>query len=109
MSFGTISLILNKCIEILNDTNKSISLLQLTKLKKTVYETIKKDIPDTTTEMIDQIFNRLFNNKYRYNKSLSFDNGANSFRELENLYPDIKIPSKYKSLLAHFNKLKHLP
>jgi putative phage-type endonuclease len=59
--------------------------------------------------MIDQVFNRLFNNKYRYNKSLSFDNGANSFRELENLYPDIKIPSKYKSLLAHFNKLKHLP
>jgi putative phage-type endonuclease len=109
MSFGTISLILNKCIEILNDTNKSISLLQLTKLKKTVYETIKKDIPETTTEMIDQVFNRLFSNKYRYNKSLFFDNGANSFRELENLYPDIKIPSKYKSLLAHFNKLKHLP
>jgi putative phage-type endonuclease len=111
MSFGAISLILNKCIDILNNTNqlKSIDLLQLTKLKKTIYDNIKKEIPEITPEIIDEVFNRLFSKKYRYNKSISFDNGINCFREFENIYPDIKIPSKYKSLLAHFNKLKDLP
>ena len=112
MSFGNITLMLDKTIEILNyniGKKSNISLLELNLIKKQVYRDLQKEFADVTHVVVNEIFNRLFNQKYIYNSKLSFDDGKNCFREFEDKYPDIKIPSKYKKLYEHFNKLKNLP
>jgi putative phage-type endonuclease len=112
MSFGNISLMLEKSVNILNNiigNNAKIDMLELAKIKHQVYRDLQNEFADVTPEIMNEIFNRLFNKYYVYDSNLSFDNGKNCFRECEEKYPDIKVPSKYKKLNKHFNKLKDLP
>ena len=112
MSFGNITLMLDKTIQILNYNigNKSyIGLGEMSQIKKQVYHDLQKEFADVTPDIVYEIFNRLFSHQYSYKSNISFDSGKNCFRELEEKYPDIKTPSKYKQLNAHFNKLKELP
>jgi putative phage-type endonuclease len=112
MSFGNITLMLDKTIQILNyniGKKSCIGLGELSQIKKQVYHDLQKEFADVTPEIVYEIFNRLFSHKLSYESNISFDSGKNCFRELEDKYPDIKTPSKYKQLNAHFNKLKELP
>ena len=70
---------------------------------------LQQILPDVTLDMVDEIMTRLLKPSFKFNKNVSFDDGHNSFREYEETYPDIKVPSKYKKLDEHFNKLKNLP
>jgi putative phage-type endonuclease len=112
MSFGNLSLMLEKTIKILNkdiELNNTLNLSDLYTIKKKVYLNLQKEFDDISMDKIDEIFNRLFSSKYQFNGQVNFDNGINCFREFEDTYPDIKVPSKYKKLDEHFNKLKNLP
>lgn len=112
MSFGNITLMLDKTIQILNyniGKNSYIGLNEVSQMKKQVYHDLQKEFADVTLEIVNEIFNRLFSQKFSYDSKISFDSGKNCFRELEDKYPDIKTPSKYKQLNEHFNKLKNLP
>ena len=112
MSSENITLMLNKTIQILNLNIGKKTFLEIEEIlqnKKQVYHDLQKEFNDVTLEIVNEIFNRLFNQKFVYNSQISFESGTNSFRELENKYPDIKIPSKYKKIDAQFNKLKKLP
>ncbi len=112
MSFGNLSGMLNKTCSILENNlgkNKSVSPSTIHILKQQVYNDLKKDYADVSKEKVNEIFNRIFTSQYIFSNNISFENGANSFREFEDTYPDIKVPSKYKELEKHFNKLKDLP
>jgi putative phage-type endonuclease len=112
MSFGNLNLMLIKTIKILEHNigeNNQISLLELSIIKNQVYHDLQKEFADVTREIVDEIFSRLFITNHKFNNLVCFDNGTNCFRELENNYPDIKVPSKYKKLFDHFEKLKNLP
>jgi len=112
MSFGNITLMLDKTVQILNyniGKKQYIGLGEISQIKKQVYHDLQKEFADVTMEIINEIFNRLFSQKFSYESKVSFDSGKNCFRELEDKYPDIKTPSKYKQLNEHFNKLKDLP
>lgn len=112
MSFGNITLMLDKTIQILNyniGKNSYIGLGEMSQIKKQVYHDLQKEFADVTIEIVNEIFTRLFSQKFSYESKISFDSGKNSFRELEDKYPDIKTPGKYKQLNDHFNKLKELP
>jgi putative phage-type endonuclease len=110
-SFGNISLMLNKTIKLLeyNVGNNKINLLELSSAKKQVYHDLQKEFTDVSLDIVDEIFNRLFLPNYSFNKNITFDNGANSFREYEDKYPDIQVPKKYQELNNHFYKLLNLP
>ena len=108
MSFGNLNIFLNKTIQYLKDTD-CLDFSELNTIKQKVYNELKKEHNDITLNIIDEIFNRLFLNKYEFKKTVSFDNGKECFREFEESYPDIKVPSKYKKLDEHYNKLKNLP
>lgn len=109
MSFGNINKMLDMTINILDNNIKYVDLLNVSKLKNEVYNILLKDFADVTYDIIDEIFNRLFKINYKFNKNINFENGNECFREFEDKYPDIKVPSKYKKLNDHFNKLKDLP
>jgi putative phage-type endonuclease len=109
MSFGNINLILDKTINILGDVDNKLDLLNLSILKKQVYTLLKKDFKDLDFAVVDEIFSKLFIVNYTFKKNICFDKGCNSFRDFENLYCDVKVPSKYKKLNMHFEKLKNLP
>ena len=107
MTFGSIDEILNKTIELLK--NKSnLEFHELNVIKNEIYYELKNEYLDLERNMIDEIFNRLYKPKYKI-KNISFENGANSFREFEETYPDFKVPKKYKKLEEQFLKLKKLP
>jgi putative phage-type endonuclease len=65
----------------------------------------------TQNIIIDEILKRIFNMNYTFNKFISFDNGINSFRELDNLISckDIKVPKEFKELEKQYNYLKNTP
>jgi putative phage-type endonuclease len=112
MSFGNISLMVIKTLEILNqviDKKTNINYEKMSSLKKLVYLELHKEFSEITYQIIDEIFIRIFNHKFIFNNNISFDSGQNCFREFENNYPDIKVPIKYKKLNEHFDKLKNLP
>ena len=111
MSFGNLNNMLDSTIEMLNVLigENNISLSSVHKYKNQVYNNLKKDYSGVTIDIVDEIFVRLFTSKYIMNPVIEFENGVNSFREFENSYPAIKIPSKFKKLSEHFNKLKNLP
>ncbi len=112
MSFGNITLMLNKTIQILDyniGKKKQVGLDEVAQMKKQVYHDLQKEFADVTPEIVGEIFNRIFSQKFIYGPDVSFESGKNCFREFEDKYPDIKTPSKYKQLDAHFNKLKELP
>lgn len=112
MSFGKISLMVIKTLDILNQQiskKSNIDYEKISSLKKLVYLELHKEFPEITYSIIDEIFIRIFNHKFIFNNNISFASGQNCFREFENNYPDIKVPSKYKKLNEHFDKLKNLP
>lgn len=112
MSFGNIKLMLNKTIEILEHNignNNTSKLSDLSIIKKQVYHDLQRDFADVTQDIIDEIFSRLFISDYKFTNKICFDGGKNCFREYEEKYPDIKVPSKHKKLFEHFEKLKNLP
>lgn len=128
MSFGNLNIMLTKSIKIIEqlfkkeflntskdgvqqqlEKNNMVTLNKLTTMKNILYHDLKKEFTEITPDTIDEIFIRIFNNSYVFNKEICFENGKNCFREFEDTYPDIKVPSKYKKLDEHFNKLKNLP
>jgi len=112
MSFGNLNNMIEKTIKILEHNigkKGSTNLLGLSIIKKQIYHDLQKEFADVTEDKVDEIINRLFSNKYTFNNSLSFDDGKNCLREYEDTYPDIKVPSKYKKISDHFEKLKKLP
>lgn len=112
MSFGNISLLLKETKSIIRDNygkDFNISLLELSILKNKIYIELNKKYENISFDIINEIFNRLFITQYHFNKKLSFEDGKNCFREFEDQYPDIDVPSNYKKLDKHFNKLKNLP
>jgi putative phage-type endonuclease len=112
MSFGNLNLILNKTMKILKHNVGKDNVLNLHELymyKNQVYNDLQKDFADVTPHIVDEIFSRLFVSTHRFTNEICFDNGINCFREFEENYPDIKVPSKYKKLFNHFEKLKNLP
>ena len=112
MSFGNLNLMLNKTIEILGynlENNNSINLLELSAYKNQIYNDLQNEFAEVTIDIVDEIFSRLFSSNYKFINTISFNNGTNCFREFEDKYPNIKVPSKYKKLDKHFEKLKNLP
>ncbi len=110
MSFGELNKILTDTINILDKQNiKSLSLLELSKIRKTVYDELVKKYEKLDNDTIEEIFNRLFNSEYKYSNKIDFSNGNECFREFEDKYDDVKVPKEYVKLNNHFNKLKDLP
>lgn len=120
MSFGNLNKMLDRTIKILEfnlgkDSKKDsgnftkLDLLNLSTIKKQVYHDLQKEFADVKPDIVDEIFTRLFVPKYSFQNSISFDQGKNCFREFEDTYPDIQVPSQYKKLFDHFEKLKNLP
>ncbi len=112
MSFGNLNLMLNKTIKILEHnigTDNVLNLSELCMYKNQIYHDLQKEFADVTPDIIDEIFSRLFTSNHKFSNEIYFDNGMNCFREFEEKYPDIKVPSKYKKLFTHFEKLKNLP
>ena len=101
-NFGVIS----NYIEIIKKmiVKNKLSYNELNKFKNKIELELKID-----RNIIDEILNRLFKQKYIFNNKLCFDEGKNCFRDFENIYPDIDVPDEYKELDARFNKLKLLP
>lgn len=112
MSFGNLNLILNKTIQILEHTvgkNNVLNLSSLYMCKNQVYYDLHKEFKEVTPDVVDEIFSRLFVSNHTFTNKICFDNGINCFREFEEKYPDVKVPSKYTKLFDHFEKLKKLP
>lgn len=112
MSFGNLNLMLNKTIKILEHNVGKDNVLNLSGLfmvKNQVYHDLQKEFADVTPDIVDEIFSRLFVSNHKFVNKVCFDDGKNCFREFEEKYPDIKVPSKYKKLSEHFEKLKNLP
>jgi putative phage-type endonuclease len=112
MSNENINLILNETINYLKKTDNTttdINLSELSKLKKQVYIELRKKFFDITSDIIDEIFNRLYLSTYTFNNNLNFNEGKNSFREFDDTYPDIEIPPEYELINQQFDKLKNLP
>ena len=110
MSFGNLSKMLDKTTKILENYKDPIkSSYDLVLIKNMVYKELSSEFVEATMSIVDQLFNRLVDVNYTFKKSVSFENGKNSFREYEETYPDVKVPEKYKQLDIHFNKLKDLP
>jgi putative phage-type endonuclease len=104
MSFGNINKILDKTYQLVS-TTKNVTSQELVLIKNKIH----KEIPSATPQIIDEIFNRLVTPSFTFKNEICFDNGINCFREFEETYPDIKVPTKYKKLSDHFNKLQNLP
>lgn len=95
---------------------KSLNANEILDLKKNLYDelTLKKFNVDFYT--VDDIVNRFFKCQYKFNKKLDFSNGNNGFRNLDQKYnlvetnnELISVPSKFKQLESHFQKLYNLP
>jgi len=112
MSFGNLNLMLNKTIKILEHNVGKDNILNLSRLymvKNQVYHDLQKEFADVTPDIVDELFSRLFISNHKFTNEICFDNGINCFREFEEKYPDVKVPSKYKKLFDHFEKIKNLP
>jgi len=110
MSFENMDKILNKTYALLqanNYTNLNFKELQCVKID--IYKELLNDFSLITLEIVDEIFNRLTNITYNIEDKISLDNGKNSFREFEESFSNIKVPTKYKKLSDHFDKLQKLP
>ena len=110
-NFGNLNKMLSKAKKIIepNIEDNMLSLSQVHNLKQTVYNELIKDYSEINYGIIDNIFNKLFNTNYVFNKKVNFENGKNSFRGLETYYPEIEVPPEYIKLEEQFNKLKLLP
>ena len=109
MSFGQLDEIMEKSQLLLKQYEKKLNLLDLNIVKHNIFKELLKEYKDIKIDIVDEIFNRLYKINYELNNSICFENGQNCFREFEDTYCDIKVPSKFKKLNDHFNKLKDLP
>jgi putative phage-type endonuclease len=113
MSFGKLSNVVTKTISLLNNEDlTNLNMNNIASLKNKVYNELKKnrEFSDLDYNIINQVFDRLFNCKYNYNSNLTFENGKNCFRDVETTnYEEIVVPKKYKALEEHFQKLYKLP
>jgi putative phage-type endonuclease len=109
MSFGKINNYMNKVIDYINNNNlnKKLELKELQIIKNNVYTELKKTNNEITVNIINSIFDRLYKQKFIVNNDINFNNGKNCYRELEHLFPEVKVPDKYNKLEEHFNKLKN--
>ena len=106
MSSGKINKILTytkKCLDGSKKTFKSEEDLNST--LKEIFQIVKEKYPETTIELMVNIFNRLFNKEFTYKKEL--DDGY--YPEYLSMYSDVEIPPEYQDLENHFQKLKALP
>jgi putative phage-type endonuclease len=111
MSFGNLNKMLDKTKSILKKsglTKGDITQCNISIMKNTVMKELQTEYPDITYNVINELFNRIYQIKYEYNP-MKFDNGMNCFREFEETYQDFEVPDEYKKLDAHFNKLLKLP
>jgi putative phage-type endonuclease len=110
MSFGNLNIIINKTNLLLEKKkNNELDLNKISILKNKIYNKLKKEYPDIDYIIINQIFDRLIKYNYKLNNNITFENGTNCFRDIENTYIDIVVPSKYIILEHHFQKLYNLP
>tara|TARA_B100000524_G_scaffold316975_1_gene195786 strand:+ start:1770 stop:3260 length:1491 start_codon:yes stop_codon:yes gene_type:complete len=124
MSFGrlsdVISLIKSELEILMNESNISQDQIfnknVINKYSMSIYSPIKNKYPEITYADIENVLTRFFNPKYVYNSQLDFSNGKNCFRDLDKKFTIdeidtkiIKIPTKYKKLEQHFQKLFHTP
>ena len=106
MSSGKINKILTytkKCLEGSKKIFKSEE--DLNSMLKETFQIVKDKYPESTIELIIDIFNRLFNKEFSYKKEL--DDGY--YPEYLSMYSDVEIPLEYQDLENHFQKLKALP
>jgi putative phage-type endonuclease len=106
MSSGKINKILTytkKCLDGSKKTFKSEEDLNNT--LKEIFQIVKEKYPETTIQLMVDIFNRLFNKEFSYKKEL--DDGY--YPEYLSMYSDVEIPPEYQDLENHFQKLKALP
>jgi putative phage-type endonuclease len=108
MTFGIIDTIFNDVLLLIKD-NKNYDLNNLELCKLNIYNNLKDKHNNLSYKILDEIFIRLFDIKYIFKNNICFDQGYNCFRELENIYDEIKIPKNYKKIEEHFNKLKKMP
>jgi hypothetical protein len=83
MSFGNLNLMLNKTIEQLETTIKKdslINLLDCSIYKKQIFNHLHTDFPEVTTDIVDEIFSRLFLTNYKFVNNICFENVKNCFR-----------------------------
>ena len=109
-NYGIITEILNLIDKLIIESNKkSYNTKELHSFKNNIYNVIRLQYKHVNKEIVNEICNRIFKVKYSINKKIDYDNGKNSFRELEDLYPDVDVPNEFKDIDLQFIKLKMLP
>jgi putative phage-type endonuclease len=111
MSFGKLNQVINGCIDLINTNTdkKFLDINDISVLKHQVYKLLLSQYPDITKELIDEIFTKLFTQKYKFNKEICFDGGKNCLREYECIYNDVQVKPKYQHLEDQFQKLRKMP
>ena len=106
MSSGKINKILTYTKKCLDGSKKIFkSEEDLNNVMKDTFQIVKDKYPETTIELMIDVFNRLFNKEFSYKKEL--DDGY--YPEYLSMYSDVQIPPEYQDLENHFQKLKALP
>ena len=111
MSFGELNNIINDCCNLINTniTKKIINKDDMIDIKFKIYKELAPIYNSLTVNMLDEIFTKLFTQKYKFNQDICFDGGNNCMREYECIYDDIKVKSKYQKLEDQFQKLLKMP
>lgn len=106
MSSGKINKILQYTKKCLDGSKKTFKTEEEYNniLKETLY-LVKDKYPETTLELMIEIFQRIFSKELVYKKEL--DDGF--YPEFLEMYPDVEIPPEFQALENHFQKLKALP
>jgi putative phage-type endonuclease len=110
-NFGELGKLLTKINKKINEQEeKSFSVEDYYKTLKEINKKVKIDFIT-----FKNLFDRFFHCKYEL-KKLTFEDGTNGFRELDNRFEIdeiknkiIKVPEKYKKKEEHFQKLFNIP
>jgi len=101
--------IINDCKKLINehiDSGNKITEKTILYITKKVYDLYKKKNSNLKYEDVLSLSKKVFKIKY---KLINEDIDSKCVRDCEFLFDKIKIPSEYKKLQDHFNKLKDLP
>ena len=101
--------IINNCKEFINEhisSGKKINEKAISVITKKVFDIYKKKNNKIKYEDILTLINKLFKIKF---KLINSEIDTKCIRDCEYFFDKIKIPSDYKKLQDHFNKLKNLP
>jgi len=101
--------IINNCKEFINEhisSGKKINEKAISVITKKVFDIYKKKNNKIKYEDILTLINKLFKIKF---KLINSEIDTKCIRDCEYFFDKIKIPSEYKKLQDHFNKLKNLP